>query len=45
MVQLLKEMMAKIKDQITNEQKEREMAEDALLKLLEDTCIRLNYKQ
>ena len=45
MVQLLKEMMAKIKDQINNEQKEREMAEDALLKLLEDTCIRLNYKQ
>jgi len=45
MVQLLKEMMSKIKDQIQSEQREREMAEDALLKLLEDTCIKLNYKQ
>ena len=41
----MKEMMAKIKEQITNEQREREMAEDALLKLLEDTCVRLNCKQ
>ena len=43
-MQLLKEMMTNIKEQIQNEQREREMAEDALLKLLEDTCIKLNQK-
>ena len=35
-------MMTKIKTQVKNEQNERETAEDALLRLLEDTCIKLN---
>ena len=45
LIDLLKEMMSKVKEQIKNEQREREKAEDALLKLLEETCVRLNQKQ
>ena len=37
-------MTAHIKDDIINEQREREQAEDTLLKLLEQTCLQLNYK-
>ena len=45
LVLLLKDMMTQIKDSLKHEQREREGAEDALLRLLEDTCVKLNAKQ
>ena len=41
---LLKDMMAKLGSEILREQKDRELAEEALLKLIEDTCVKLNQK-
>ena len=45
MVTLLKEMMGKLGGELSVEQRDRETAEDALLRLLEDTCVKLNQKQ
>ena len=45
MVHLLKDMMQKLGDEIGHEQRDRETAEEALLRLLEDTCVKLNQKQ
>jgi len=42
MVDMFKEMVGKIKQEIDLEKQEREQAEEALLSLLEETCAKLN---
>ena len=42
MLEMLKEIIAKVKEQITVERNEREKTEETLVNLLEDTCAKLN---
>jgi hypothetical protein len=42
MIEMFKDMINKIKNEIDLEKSEREQAEEALLSLLEETCAKLN---
>ncbi len=42
LLEILKEMVSRIKNEIDVERKEREASEDTLLSLLEETCSKLN---
>ena len=42
MIEMFKDMINKIKNEIDTEKTEREQAEEALLTLLEETCAKLN---
>ena len=44
MVVLLQDMIDKLGTELQVQQKDREGAEDALLRLLEDACLKLNEK-
>jgi hypothetical protein len=44
-LEMLKDMVNKIKVEIDNEKKDREENEETLLSLLEDTCNKLNATQ
>lgn len=44
LVEMLKEMVHRMKAEIESEKKERETTEDTLLTLLEDTCTKINLK-
>ena len=44
-LEMLKDMVNKIKVEIENEKKDREENEETLLSLLEDTCNKLNSTQ
>jgi hypothetical protein len=44
MLEMLKEMINKMKIDIVDERKERESTEDTLLTLLEDTCANLQIQ-
>lgn len=42
MLEMMKEIISKVKDQIAVEKNEREKTEETLVNLLEDTCAKLN---
>ena len=42
LLEMLKEMVNRMKTEIDSEKKERETSEDTLLSLLEETCTKLN---
>jgi hypothetical protein len=42
MLELLRDMVGRIKSEIDSERKEREQSEEALLQLLEETCSKLS---
>jgi len=42
MLEMLKEIIGKVKEQISHEKHERERTEETLVNLLEDTCAKLN---
>lgn len=42
LLEMLKEMVNKMKNEIGQEKKDREASEDTLLTLLEETCTKLN---
>ncbi len=42
MLEMLKEIISKVKEQIGYERNERERTEETLVNLLEDTCNKLN---
>jgi hypothetical protein len=42
MLEMLKEIISKVKDQINVERNEREKTEETLVNLLEETCNKLN---
>lgn len=44
-LEMLRDMVSKIKMEIENEKKDREENEETLLSLLEDTCNKLNFSQ
>lgn len=39
---MLKDVVERVKREIDNERKERQSAEESLLTLLEETCVKLN---
>jgi len=41
-LELLRDMVNRIKNELENEKKERESSEETLLSLLEETCTKLN---
>lgn len=42
MLEMLKEIIAKVKEQIIGERSDRERTEETLVNLLEETCNKLN---
>ncbi len=44
MLEVLKEMVNRIKGEVATERRDREIAEDSLLSLLEEACTKLNLR-